>query len=175
MSRRRLRPRIAAPIVLAAVLVSFSFPFLTVTADQRRADATGLELVANDVEYGGRYVHDAWRGEVENVVEDGQLWAVPASVAFLVALVLVLLPWRAAWWGGLGVSAIATVLLLLWLQATTTAYHPPNTDHRWGYWLTLLLAPLAIVPILSRLFEPVGDPNQRRPPEWLLRSTRRRG
>lgn len=174
MSGRRLWPRIAAPLVLALALVSFSFPFLTVAADQRRAEATGFELATGEVEYVGHYVHDAWRGEVENVVEDGHLWALPAFVALIVALALVLLPWRAGWWASLGVSAIAIVLLFLWLQATTTAYQPPDTDHRWGYWLTLLLASLVVVPILSRLFEPVGDPSQRRPPEWLLGSTRRR-
>jgi hypothetical protein len=158
--------------VLVAALACFSLPWLTVTADAKRADATGLELVTGSTPYTGYYVHDAWRGEVENVVDDGQLWAPIAFGALLVALVLLVLPWRAAWWSALAVSGIGVVLLLLFLQATTTTFNPPSSDHHYGYWLTLAIVPFVFVPIVVRLRQPLVDASLRRAPEWLTRSAR---
>lgn len=164
--------RIAAPLVLAGALVSFLLPWLTVSADQRRAEATGVELASRDVHYSGRYVHQAWHGEVEGIIEDAQLWALPAFVAVALALVLVFLPFRAAWWAALCATAVSVILVFLWIQATSTAFRPPIPDRHWGVWIALTLLPLATVPILSRLFEPVGDPESKRAPEWLGRARR---
>lgn len=166
--------RIAAPLVLAGALASFLLPWLTVSADLRRADATGVELVSRDVHYSGRYVHQAWRGEVEGIVEDAQLWALPAFVAVALALVLVLVPFRAAWWAGLVSTAVALILVFLWIQASSSAFRPPIPDRHWGVWVALTLLPLAIVPIFARLLEPLDDPESRRAPAWLG-SARREG
>ena len=161
--------RVGAPLAVTAVLASFLLPWLTVTADERRAEATGLELVTGDVGYTGHYVHDAWRGEVERLVENGEAWALPAFVAVGVALAFVLLPWRLAWWAGLAVTAVALVLILLWLQATSSAFNPPEPNREWGMWVALALLALAALPIVTRLREPPGDPAVRRAPEWLGR------
>lgn len=174
MKLPRSWPRVAAPLVLIVGLGCFGLPWLTVTADSRAADATGFELVTRNVEFTGRYVHDAWRGEVEGIVEGGELWALPAFAALAVTLALVLLPFRAAWWAALGFSTAAAILLFLWLQATTSAFSPPYSDRHWGIWLALTIVPLVAVPIIARLLEPVGDPSTRRAPEWLVGSARRK-
>ncbi len=159
--------RIAAPLALVIALGSFLLPWLTVSADRRRAEATGIELVTRNVEYTGSYVHDAWRGEVEGVVQDGQLWALPAFVAVAVALILALIPIRAAFWASLGVSGAALILIFLWVQATSSVFRPPVSDRHWGVWLALTFVAFSVVPIIVRLFEPGGDPVARRAPEWL--------
>lgn len=159
--------RVAAPLVLALGLASFLLPWLTVTADRRRAEATGIELVTRNAEYTGEYVHDAWRGEVEGVVGDSELWALPAFVAVAVALAFVLIPLRATWLASLAASAVALVLLFLWVQASSSAFRPPVSDRHWGAWLALTFVALAAVPIAVRLFEPAGDPVLRRAPERL--------
>ena len=167
MKLPRSWPRLAAPLILGLALASFLLPWLTVSADRRRGDATGLELVLRAPDYSGRYVHLAWQGEVEAIVGSAQLWALPAFVAAALAALLVLLPWRPAWWAGLALVAAGAVSLLLWVQATTSAYRPPIPDRHAGFWLAFGLIPLAAVPILMRLLEPVPDPGARRAPDWL--------
>jgi hypothetical protein len=159
--------RVAAPLALVGALAAFLLPWLTVTADLRRAEATGLELVTRDVEFTGHYVHDAWRGEVENIVQNAEIWALPAFVAVVAALVLVLIPRRATWWGALGATGAAALLMLFWFQAASSTFSPPHSNRHFGMWVTLALLVLAAVPIVVRLREPTGDPEARRAPEWL--------
>jgi hypothetical protein len=167
MTLPRYWTRLAAPLALLGALVAFLLPWLTVTADLRRAEATGLELVRRDVEFTGHYVHDAWRGEVEKIVEHAQTWALPAFIASAVALVFVLIPLRATWWAALGATGAAAILTLLWFQAASSAFNPPDSSRSFGMWLALALLVLAAVPIGVRLREPTGDPEARRAPEWL--------
>lgn len=161
--------RAAAPLALAGALAAFLLPWLTVTADLRRAEATGLELVTADVEFTGHYVHDAWRGEVENVVQNAETWALPAFVAIAAALALVLIPLRAAWWAALGATGAAAVLALFWFQAASSTFSPPHSNRLFGMWVALAFLVLAAIPIVVRLREPTGDPEARRAPEWLDR------
>lgn len=173
VSLKRIWPRVLAPLVLAASLACFSLPFLSLSVDARSAEATGLELVTGDVTYRGSYIHDAWRGELEGIVRDGHIWAVPAFGAILLACVLLLLPWRRAWWAAVVVAAVGLVLMLFVFQATSSVFHPPDPHRLYGYWLALGIVLLVFLPISVRLREPVGDPTLRRPPDWLTRSERR--
>jgi hypothetical protein len=159
--------RVVAPLILGGALASFLLQWLTVSADLRRAEATGVELVSRDVHYSGSYVHQAWRGEVEGIVEDAELWALPTFVAIALALALVLVPIRSAWWAGLVATAVSLILVFLWIQSTSSAFKPPIPDRHWGVWVALTLLPLAMVPIFARLLEPLDDPEARRGPEWL--------
>jgi hypothetical protein len=159
--------RVAAPLALLAAVASFLLPWLTVTADERRAEATGLELVTRDTELTGHYVHDAWRGEVETVVGHAEAWALPTFVAVLIALGFALVPLRLAWWASLAVTGAAAVLALLWVQASSSTFEPPYSDRGAGVWVAVALLVTAAVPLIARLREPSGDPTLRRPPEWL--------
>jgi hypothetical protein len=172
MTLRRLWPRLVAPGLLLAALVCFMLPWIEVSADARVARATGLELVRGHASYSGYYVHDAWRGEVEAVVNDAHLWSLVAFVTIAAALVLAVVPLRASWWACLGVSGLGLVFLLLWMQATSTVYNPPVVHRAGGFWITLAFLPLVVVPIVARLREPAGDPTLRQPPEWLARQRR---
>ena len=159
--------RVAAPLALVGALAAFLLPWLTVTADLRRAEATGLELVTGDAEFTGHYVHDAWRGEVEKIVENAQTWALPLFVVVVAALALVLIPLRAAWCVALGATGVAVVLALFWFQAASSTFSPPDSNRHFGMWVALALLVLAAVPMIVRLREPTGDPEARRAPEWL--------
>jgi hypothetical protein len=169
MTLPRYWTRVAAPLAVLGAAVSFLLPWLTVTADERRAEATGLQLVTGDPELTGHYVHDAWRGEVEKIVGNAEVWALPAFVAVLAALGLTLIPHRLAWWAALGATGVAAVLGLLWFQASSSTFNPPDSNRGGGVWIALAFLVLAAVPIVVRLREPTGDPALRRAPEWLDR------
>lgn len=173
MTPRRIAPRVAAPAILVAALACFALSWITVTTDERTSHATGLALVSGHVSYSGRYLHDAWRGEVEAVMHDAHVWTPLAFAALLVALALVVLPWRWAWWSALVAAGLAVIFLVLWLQATSQVYQPPYVERHVGFWLALALTPLVAVPIVVRLMEPTIPDALRRPPEWLGRSEHR--
>ena len=157
MGLGRLGARLAAISLLLLSIACFALPWVTVQEDTRRADATGLELVRRDVVISGRYVHASSEGDVEIIVHNSETWARIAAV------LVVLVPVRPFEWAAAVVTALATLALIAWTQAATADLPPPNGDRHAGFWLSLLLGALALVPIVLLLLM--------RPPErggeWL--------
>jgi hypothetical protein len=145
--------RLAVVALLASSAASFALPWLSVTMEQRRGRATGIELVRERPDLSGRYVHESSEGEVENALENGSLWARIALVLVGVTLVLALVPWRPATWAA-AVSWVLTCLgLLAWTQAVTKAFVPPYVDRLAGFWFTLGLSATVVVPLVALLRE----------------------
>ncbi len=132
-------PRLLALALLAGAVGCFFLPFLTVDFEPRRARATGIQLVTDSASYSGEYLHASYEGEVETVVRNGHFWAIPSFALAALALALALFPARAAWVAAVAVSVPAVLALLALFQGTSTAFHPPFSDRRYGYWLAILL------------------------------------
>ena len=132
-------PRLLALVLLAGAVGCFFLPFLTVDFEPRRAHATGIQLVSGSASYSGEYQHASYEGDVETVVRNGRFWAIPSFALAALALVLALLPRRGAWVGAVVASVLAVLALLALFQGTSTPFHPPFPDHRYGYWLAILL------------------------------------
>jgi MFS family permease len=124
------------------VLVSLAFflPFLSATIDSRVGEATGLELARGEPSFSGRYVHEAFEGQVEETFSDGQGPAVVALVAALAGAVLSWLPYR------LG-PALGVVSALVGLAGSFGLYQQAGsafaqTSWKVGFWIAaaLLLA-----------------------------------
>jgi hypothetical protein len=138
----RLRERAAVLGLLVLAAVSFALPFISASAPGRQGGATGLQLVAGGASYGGRYLHLAFQGEVESIVDVGRL---PARIAFgasLLGLGLGLISGRRAY-VGVCLAAAAGLLALVWYRAATdVTFSPPSSSLRYGFWVAaaLLLA-----------------------------------
>jgi len=132
-------PRLLALALLAGAVGCFFLPFLTVDFEPRRARATGIQLVTDSASYSGEYLHASYEGEVETVVRNGHFWAIPSFALAALALALALLPARTAWVAAVVVSVPAVLALLALFQGTSTAFHPPFPDRRYGFWLAILL------------------------------------
>ncbi len=132
-------PRLLALALLAAAVGCFLLPFLTVDFEPRRARATGIQLVANSASFSGQYRHGSYEGEIETVVRNGHFWAIPSFALVALAFLLGLLPSRVAWAGAVVLSVLAVLALLALFQGTSTPFHPPFPDRRYGFWLAILL------------------------------------
>ena len=132
-------PRLLALALLAGAVGCFFLPFLAVDFEPRRARATGIQLVTGSTSYRGEYQHGSYEGEVETVVRNGRFWALPASALATLALLLALLPSRAAWVAAVAVAVLGVLALLALFQGTSTPFHPPFPDRRYGFWLATLL------------------------------------
>lgn len=132
-------PRLLAIALLAGAVGCFFLPFLTVDFESRRARATGIQLVTDSASYSGEYLHASYEGDVETVVRNGRFWAIPSFALALLALVLALLPSRAAWVAAVVGSVLGVLMLLALFQGTSTPFHPPFPDRRYGFWLAILL------------------------------------
>lgn len=163
MGLGRLGARLAAAGLLLLSIVCFALPWMTIQEDTRRAEATGLELVRRDVAISGSYVHASSEGDVEVIVHNSETWARIALVVLAIAVLLLLVPLRLFEWAAAVVTALATVALIAWTQAATADFPPPEGDRHGGFWLSLLFAVFALVPIVLLL--------RMRPPErggeWL--------
>ena len=159
----RVGARLLAASLLLVSIACFALPWVTVQEDTRRADATGLELVRRDVGISGRYVHASSEGDVEVIVHNSETWARIALVLLGLAVLLLLVPLRPVEWAALVVTGLATLALVAWTQAATADLPPPEGDMHGGFWLSLLFAGLALIPIVLLL--------RMRPPErggeWL--------
>ena len=148
---RRPVARLAAVSLLAAAAGCFALPWLSVTLEERRGRGSGLELVRDRQSVSGRYVHASSEGEVEDLFDNGSLWARIALILIGITLVLLLIPWRPATWVGAVAWALTILGLLAWTQAVTTQFVPPYVDRLTGFWLALGLEAPVIVPIVVLL------------------------
>lgn len=161
-------PRLLALVLLAGAVGCFFLPFLTVDFEPRRARATGVQLITNSASYRGEYRHASYEGDVETVVRNGRFWAVPAFAFAALALLLALLPSRAAWAAAVGLSVLAVLSLLALYQGTSTAFHPPFPDRHYGFWLAILLLLGGGTALGFWLHEPASyRVSDSRLPDWL--------
>jgi hypothetical protein len=121
--------------VFLAAAVCFLLQFLVLTVDERRGEASGVELATGDAEVSGRYVHDAYRGQVEDGLDLVQLPAAVSFVAILIGAVGVWIPGRRGFWLGLA-AAGAALLGGFWMrQALSGQQLLAESDWQYGYWL----------------------------------------
>jgi hypothetical protein len=125
--------------VFLGAAVGFLLPFIVVTVDERRGEGTGVELVTGDAEVTGRYVHDAYRGQVEEALDLVQLPAGIAFVAILIGAVGAWVPARKGFWVGLA-AAGAALLGGFWMrQALSGQQLLAEEQWQYGYWVATVL------------------------------------
>ena len=135
-----LRFRLLISATFGVTAASFLLPFLTVSLDERRAEATGLDLVTNTPSLSGHYVHASYVGDVELLVRDGHA---PALVAFALALAGIVAAWlprRAAVASGVLVAFLG--LIGMWAVWSATTGGPQlfaSWGHLYGFWLAVAL------------------------------------
>ena len=142
-------PRLLALALLAGAVGCFFLPFLAVDFEPRRARATGIQLVTDSASYRGEYLHSSYEGDVETVVRNGRFWAIPSFAFALLALVLALLPSRAAWVAAVCMCVLGVLTLFAALPGNEHALpsalsrsplrllagDPPPPGRRGGTWL----------------------------------------
>jgi hypothetical protein len=140
LSPERLRQsKLFLSTVFLGAAVCFLLPFLVLTVDLRRGEATGVELATGDAQISGRYVHDSYRGQVEDALDLVQLPAAVAFVAILIGAVGVWIPGRRGFWLGLA-AAGAGLLGGFWMrQALTGQQLLAESEWQYGYWLATVL------------------------------------
>jgi hypothetical protein len=103
---------------------------------ERRAEATGVDLVTGTPSLSGTYVHAAYEGDVEQLVDMGH---VPAVVVFAAAIVGFLVAWfpgRRALAAGLFAAIVGLATMwALWETTTPGRQLFASSDHRYGFWL----------------------------------------
>jgi hypothetical protein len=131
---RQLKLLLSATFLAAATC--FVFPFLAIAIDERLGRGNGVELAAGNADVSGRYVHDAYVGQVEEGIDLAQLPAAVAFVAMLVGALGTWLPKRKGFWLGLGAGAVG-LLGLVWLrQALSGPQLLAEVELQYGYWLS---------------------------------------
>jgi hypothetical protein len=135
--RLRLSKLFLSTVFLAAA-VCFLLPFLVLTVDERRGEASGVELATGDAEVTGRYVHDAYRGQVEDGLDLVQRPALVALVAVLVGALGVWLPSRIGFWVCLGAAGFALLGSFWMRQALTGQQLLAEAQWQYGYWLAVV-------------------------------------
>jgi hypothetical protein len=147
--------RAIASALFGLAALTFVLPFLSVEADRRRAEATGIELVTSSVRFSGTYVQQAFRGEAERWAHAGERPALIAFCLLLSGLVLVWLPWRIGPTAATLCGALALVAFYALYQRVGSRYALAITHHRAGMVLAIVLASLAFAwSILLFLNEP---------------------
>ena len=142
-SPARLPERLALAGLIGLGLLSFVLPYVTVSASGREGKATGIQLVAGRPDFRGDYLHEAFEGEVEELIGNGSL---PARIAFGAAVLaigaLATRGRRRYAWSGLALAL--SLLGLVWVRrGTSTAFTPPESELRYGFWVTVALLVLA--------------------------------
>jgi hypothetical protein len=125
--------------VLLGAAVCFLLPFMIVTVDERRGEGTGVDVATGNAEVSGRYVHDAYEGQVEEGLDLAQLPAIVALVAVLAGAVGVWLPGRRGFWVALAATG-AGLLGGFWIrQALSGQQLLAEVEWQYGYWLATAL------------------------------------
>jgi hypothetical protein len=119
--------------------VCFLLPFMVLTVDERRGEGSGVELATGSAATSGRYVHDAYRGQVEEGLDLAQLPAVIGFVAVLAGAIGVWFPSRNGFWLALAAGG-GGLLGLFWLrQALGGQQLLAEVQWQYGYWLAAVL------------------------------------
>ena len=151
MNPDRLRQaKLFLSTVLLGATVCFLLPFLVLTVDERRGEATGVELVTGDAAVTGRYVHDAYRGQAEDGLELVQLPAAIAFFALLIGAVGIWIPGRRGFWVGLAAAGLGLIGGFWMRQALSGPQLLTEDQWQYGYWLAtvLILASAALSAVL---------------------------
>ena len=163
--------RLVTPVLFLALVGSFALPFLTVTAIERKASATGLELVSGSGSFTGTYTHAAYEGEVEAVVENARIPAILVLVSGFIGFVATFLRGRNPLRVGFAVALAACLAYLALFQVTAPRFSPPEADHRVGFWLAGALAVAALAWTVVRLIREPSEEVSEKPPDlvppWL--------
>ena len=140
MSPERLRQsKLFLSTVFLGAAVCFLLPFLVLTVDLRRGEASGVELATGDAQISGRYVHDSYRGQVEDALDLVQLPAAVAFVAILIGAVGVWIPGRRGFWLGLAAAGVGLLGGFWMRQALSGQQLLAESDWQYGYWLATVL------------------------------------
>lgn len=140
MNPDRLRQaKLLLSTVFLGAAVCFLLQFLVLTVDERRGEATGVELATGDAEVSGRYVHDAYRGQVEDGLELVQRPALVSLVAVLVGALGVWLPARIGFWVCLGAAGLALLGCFWMRQALSGQQLLAEAQWQYGYWLAVVV------------------------------------
>lgn len=140
LAERPVAARLLAGLLFLLVAGSLAFPLLAVAVDERSAEASGLELVAGDAELAGRYVHGAYAGEAERLVDEVSGPARGVLLAAAGGLALVWLPGRAGLLAGAVLALLALVWLLVLHQTATSAFDLVDATVRFGFVPTAVAA-----------------------------------
>lgn len=144
LAERPVAARALAALLFALVAAAFALPVVVVTVDERRAEASGLELASGDAELTGRYVHAAYEGQAEEVMDEARGPALAVLVSALAAFALVWLPGRAGLASAAALALVALLGLFGVFQTTTSSLDLADADLRLGYPLALLGAVCAL-------------------------------
>lgn len=125
--------RLAGCALYALVALAFLLPFLQSTTDARAGKATGVELARGEPSLTGRYVHDAFEGQVEQVFSDGRAPALVALVAALAGLALTWLPYRIGPAAGSAAGLAGLGAMFVLYQQAGSAF--ALTSWRPGFWI----------------------------------------
>jgi hypothetical protein len=135
VNRRAVFERLVASLVFVMAAACFALPFLSVSVDQRRGEATGIQLVREDEDLQGHYVHDSYRGEVEQLVNRGEL---PAKIVLAFAVAGIAVAWVPGLWGlrlPLAAALLGLLGMAIFMRTTMPPFTPPDSDRRYGFWL----------------------------------------
>ena len=132
---RTARERYASPIGFAAAIGCLLLPFVSISLDERRASATGFQLVANRPTFHGRYVQLAYAGEAETLIHHAAWPARLVLAACVVGACSILLTRRRARQASLWAAIAALVLLFVLRFVSASRFHPPYSSCRAGFWL----------------------------------------
>jgi hypothetical protein len=144
LAERPVVARALAVALFALVAAAFALPVVVVTVDERRAEASGLELAEGDPELSGRYVHAAYEGEAEGVMDEARAPALAVLVASVAAAAVVWLPGRAGLAAAAALALVALIGLFGVFQTTTSSLDLADANLRLGYPLALLGAVAAL-------------------------------
>jgi hypothetical protein len=151
MNRQALFERLIASLVFVMAAACFALPFLSVSVDERHGEATGIQLVREDEDLRGRYVHDSFRGEVERLVNRGEL---PAKIVLGLVAVGIAVAWMPGRWGlrlPLAAALLGLLGMAVFMRTTMPPFSPPDSDRRYGFWLLGLLLVAAATWCIVRL------------------------
>ena len=144
LAERPVAARLLGSLLFLLVAGTLALPFVVVSVDERRAEASGLELAEGDAELTGRYVHEAYEGQAETVVDEARGPAVAVAVAALAGLGLVWLPGRAGFVLGAALAGLALLGLAGIFRTATSSLDLADADLRAGYGLAAAAAVAAL-------------------------------
>ena len=133
---RPVAARLVGSLLFLLVAGTFALPFVAVSSDARRAQASGLELAEGEAELSGHYVHAAYEGQAEEVVDEARGPAVAVALAALAGLGLVWLPARAGLVAGAALAGLALLGLAGIFRTTTSSLDLADSDLRAGFGLS---------------------------------------